>query len=83
LVNHEKLLAEEICAHLFFLFFTEAVKGAPISTPLMEFVRKKRADKGGQVHFILSSTFYVGKLYNSINSVKHYVVAYLYVLLNV
>ncbi|KAJ6855457.1 regulator of nonsense transcripts UPF3-like [Populus alba x Populus x berolinensis] len=27
---------------------SEAVKGAPISTPLMEFVRKKRADKGGQ-----------------------------------
>ncbi|KAG6737835.1 hypothetical protein POTOM_059366 [Populus tomentosa] len=27
---------------------SEAVKGAPFSTPLMEFVRKKRADKGGQ-----------------------------------
>lgn len=27
---------------------SEAVKGAPISTPLMEFVRKKRADKGSQ-----------------------------------
>ncbi|KAB5512544.1 hypothetical protein DKX38_029572 [Salix brachista] len=27
---------------------SEAVKGAPISTPLMEFVRKKRANKGGQ-----------------------------------
>ncbi|KAF9661569.1 hypothetical protein SADUNF_Sadunf19G0082300 [Salix dunnii] len=27
---------------------SEAVRGAPISTPLMEFVRKKRANRGGQ-----------------------------------
>ncbi|KAJ6422184.1 hypothetical protein OIU84_027181 [Salix udensis] len=34
---------------------SEAVKGAPISTPLMEFVRKKRANKGGQGSAVVKS----------------------------